>query len=119
MSKRIDETDPIEYLSRPYRHLQCNGITVVSGIHYVMLECAFQPVSETFCASCQSFVPLKFVEWEDTGENIAEYRNRVYYSVPWKRRMYLIFLGTTYEGALNLRLDKKGKPLPPDSSSQG
>ena len=107
---------PADHLSRPYRHLKCGGITVVSGDHYVMLECPFRPVSATFCVTCQDFVPLKSVVWQDTGESIKEYRDRVYYSVPWKRRLYLTWLGTAYEGALNLRLDKKGRPLPPEDS---
>lgn len=105
---------PADHLSREYRHLKCDGVTVVSGDHYVMLECAFRPVSGTYCVTCEDFVPLQTVVWDDTGENIAEYRNRIYYSVPWKRRLYLALLGTAYEGALSLRLDKNGRPLPPE-----
>jgi hypothetical protein len=105
---------PADHLSRPYRHTKCGGVTVVSGDHYVLLECPFRPVNGTFCARCQAFVPLHTVVWEDSGENIAEYRDRLYKSVPFKRRLYLNWLGTAYEGALNLRLDKRGKPLPPE-----
>lgn len=91
MAKQADEpAGPADHLSRNYRHLKCGGVTVVSGDHYVMLECPFRPVSATFCVTCQDFFPLKSVVWEDTGENIKEYRDRVYYSVPWKRRLYLL-----------------------------
>ena len=110
---------PADHLSRAYRHLQCNGVTVVSGDDYVMLECPFRPIGGgTYCVTCKKFVPLKSVVWEDTGENVEEYRNRLYYSVPWKRRLYLTWLGTAYEGALNLHLDKRGHPLPPEGGKR-
>src|SRR5262245_4007131 len=119
MASREEPPGPADHLSRKYRHLKCNGVTLVSGDHYVLLECPFRPLGGgTYCASCKEFVPLKSVEWEDTGENIEEYRNRLYNSLPWKRRLYLSFLGTAYEGAVNLRLDKRGHPLPPEGDKE-
>jgi hypothetical protein len=117
MPQENDErVDPVEHLSRPYRHLKCGTVTLVSGIHYVMLENPFRSVSATYCVGCQNFFALKSVVWDDTGENIGTYRNRVYYSVPWKRRFSLSWFGTVYEGSLNLHLDKNGRPLPPDET---
>ncbi|MGL4463432.1 MAG: hypothetical protein ACRC1K_14880 [Planctomycetia bacterium] len=104
----------LENLSRSYRHLGCGGVTVVSGDHYVMLESPFQPVTGTFCVGCNNYVPLDKVVWEDTLEVVKTYRQRIYDSVTWKRRWYLVLIGNAYEGALNLRLDSKGRPLPPN-----
>jgi hypothetical protein len=99
--------------------LKCNGVTVVSGDDYVMLECPFRPVGGgTYCVSCKTFVPLSEVVWDDTGENIKDYRDQLYKSVTWKRRLYLSWLGTAYEGAMKLRLDKRGNPLPPVSEKK-
>src|SRR5262249_3508950 len=110
---------PLECLSRRYRHLACNAVTIGSGDDLVLLECPFRPLGGgTFCVRCKTFVPLSSVVWEDTGENIEEYRDRLYKSVPWKRRMYLSWFGNAYEGALNLRLDKRGNPLPPETDAK-
>lgn len=110
-----EKAGPADHLSRPYRHLKCNGVTVVSGDDYVRLECPFRPLGGgTYCVTCRKFVPLRTVVWDDTGENIEEYRKKVFYSLPWKRRLYMQWLGNAYEGALKLRLDKQGRPLPPE-----
>jgi hypothetical protein len=117
MAARERQPGPADHLSRRYRHLKCNGVTVVSGDDYVLLECPFRPLGGgTFCTTCKTFVPLKSVVWDDTGENIEEYRNRLYYSVPWKRRLWLSWFGNAYQGALNLHLDKQGRPLPPEKN---
>ncbi len=109
---------PCDHLSRAYRHVVCDGITVVSGDDYVLLECPFRPLGGgTYCARCKRHVPLKKVVWADTGENIEKYRNRLYYSLPWKQRLYLAWFGNAYQGALNLRLDSRGRPLPPDEAT--
>jgi hypothetical protein len=73
-----DSEGPVEHLSRNYQHDQCKGVTTVSGDHLVMLECPFRPCSGTYCAVCRKMVPLKTVWWEDSGENIEEYRNKLY-----------------------------------------
>lgn len=105
---------PADHLSRSYRHPECGGVTVASGDDYVMLECPFRPVQQTFCATCRRFVELNDVKWVGSNETIEEYRNELYYSVPFKTRLYYQFLGNAYEGALRLRLNKKGAPLPPE-----
>lgn len=98
-------------VSRCYVHRKCGAITKVSGDDYVLLECPFRPVDSTICVKCKDQVPLTDVQWEDTGECIAAYRNRVYYSVGFWRRMYLAVFCNAYQGALNLHLDSKGRPL--------
>lgn len=106
---------PAEHLQRVYRHVRCDGETVVSGDDYVCLENAFRPVSGTYCCTCQDFAPLDQVFWVDTDENVADYRRRIYDSVPWKTRWYYVLLGSLYEGALPLQLDSRGRPLRDDA----
>ena len=58
----------------------------------------------------RALVPLSSVAWCDTGENVAAYRDRLYSSVSFWKRMYLMLLGNNYEGAVTLKLDSQGKP---------
>jgi hypothetical protein len=62
---------------RAYVHPQCGGTTIVSGDDFTRLANPFTFVSQTYCASCGSFVGLGSVEWEDTGETISAYRSRL------------------------------------------
>jgi len=61
-------------------------------------------------------VKLDRVEWSDSRENIAQYRQRVYNSVSLWQRMYYVILGNAYEGAINLNLDRSGRPKDPSPS---
>ncbi len=99
-----------DWLARSYEHADCGHETLVSGEDYVLLECPFRPIESTHCARCGRLVPLSSVAWCDTGENVAAYRERLYHSVSFWRRMYLMLLGSNYEGAVTLNLDSKGKP---------
>jgi hypothetical protein len=101
-------------VSRAYRHRGCGEVTVVSGDDLVLLECPFRPVESTVCCRCEGYVPLDSVEWADSGELISTYRRRVKASVPFLRRLFLYTLGNAYQGAVNLHLDSKGRPLPPE-----
>jgi hypothetical protein len=80
----------------------------VSGDDYVVLECPFRPVSGTFCCHCRQFVPLNAVRWADSDEKISDYRQRVYDSVPFWRRVYLAVFANAYEGAVNWGVEWKG-----------
>lgn len=102
-------------VSRSYVHRRCSGTTKLSGDDYVLLECPFRPVESTICAKCKDYFPLDDFTWADTGEKISAYRNRVYYSVGFWRRIYLAVFCNAYQGALNLHLDRKGRPLHPQS----
>ena len=99
-----------DWLARSYEHAECGHETLVSGEEYVLLECPFRPIASTMCVGCGHLVPLSSVAWSDTGENIAAYRERLYRSVSFWRRMYLMLLGNAYEGAVSLNLDSQGKP---------
>jgi len=98
--------------SRVYYHISCGKPTRVSGDDFVRLECPFRPVGGTFCCRCARFVALDSVRWADTDETISAYRQRVWDSVPFWRRVYLVLFATAYEGAVNLHLDSRGRPLP-------
>lgn len=91
--------------SRVYRHAGCGGETVVSGDDYLSLEYPFRPVDSTMCSACGKFVPLTEVAWSDTGENIADYRERIWDATPFGDRVYWLLLGTalSYDFLPNLR----------------
>jgi len=99
-----------DWLARSYQHAECGHETLVSGQDYVLLECPFRPIASTMCAGCGHLVPLSSIAWCDTGENVSDYRQRIYNSVLFWRRMYLMLLGNIYEGAVTLNLDSKGQP---------
>ena len=101
---------------RAYKHFACGCETAAAGDALVLLECPFRPVDSTLCAHCDDYAPLDQVAWSDSGEVIADYRRRVYSSVSFWRRVYLMTLGNAYEGAINLNLDKSGR-LKDDSPS--
>jgi len=84
--------------------------TVASGDALVLLECPFRPVDSTLCERCGGYVKLDRIEWSDTRENVAQYRQRVYDSVSFWQRLYYIIAGNAYEGAINLHLDRSGRP---------
>jgi hypothetical protein len=94
---------------RAYVHADCGCETAAAGDALVLLECPFRPVESTLCAGCGQYAPLDRVAWSDSGEKIAEYRQRVYRSVSFWRRMYLLIAGNAYEGAINLNLDRSGR----------
>jgi hypothetical protein len=93
-----------------YYHPACGKDTVVSGDEFVMLECPFRNVDATFCCSCNDFFALDPVFWTDTGEKISDYRKRLAESAGSARKGWLGSFGNAYQGALNLHLDRTGKP---------
>ncbi|MCI0360802.1 MAG: hypothetical protein L0211_20175 [Planctomycetaceae bacterium] len=99
-----------DWLARLFEHAECGHETLISGENYVLLECPFRAIESTMCAGCGHLVPLASIAWCDTGENVAQYRQRIYNSVAFWRRMYLMLLGTVYEGAVTLNLDAAGRP---------
>jgi hypothetical protein len=58
-------------------------------------------------------VPLSAVQWDDTGERIDEYRERIATAVPFWKRLYLFWLGSAYQGAVNLGVDENGRVVQP------
>jgi hypothetical protein len=98
------------WLARSFQHAECGQETLVSGQNYVLLECPFKAIESTMCSGCGHLVPLSSIAWSDTRENVAAYRQRIYQTVSFWRRMYLMLLGNTYEGAVSLNLDSHGHP---------
>jgi hypothetical protein len=106
-------------LSRAYEHKSCHAVTVASGDDLVRLECPFRPLDAAYCCRCQDFVPLDHVRWADSGETVSTYRQRLKASVGFWRRLYLTVFCNAYQGAINLHLDKHGKPLPNSAGTPG
>jgi hypothetical protein len=104
---------------RAYVHLDCNGETVATGDALVLLECPFRPIESTVCARCGNHVKLDRVVWSDSRENVAEYRQRVYNSLSIWQRLYYAVIGNAYEGAINLHLDRSGRPKDPSPTLAG
>lgn len=109
----------VRQASRGYYHAKCGYNTLASGDDLVRLECPFRGCSGTFCCGCQTSVPLSAVQWEDTGETVADYRERIAGVVPVWRRVWLSWLGTAYQGAVNLGLDENGRVVQPLSEPPG
>ena len=105
-------------LSRAYEHRLCKGVTVASGDDLVRLETPFRPLDETYCCRCEQFVTLDEVRWADSGETISTYRQRLKRSVGFWRGLYLTIFCNAYQGAINLHLDKWGRPLPRAAESE-
>ena len=108
---RLEDGNPSEPpVRRTYVHADCGRETTAAGDALVLLECPFRPVDSTLCSGCGEYVKLERVAWSDSGENIAQYRQRVYNSLSFWQRMYYAIIGNAYEGAINLKLDRNGRP---------
>jgi hypothetical protein len=68
--------------SRVYVHRRCGGATVVDGDDFAALCNPFSIAKETYCCTCQGFDELSAFTWEDTGESISQYRQRMKRLVP-------------------------------------
>jgi hypothetical protein len=62
--------------SRAYTHHACGNTTVVTDEHFTAICDPFRLVTGTFCVGCESHFPLKDFAWADTGEVIADARER-------------------------------------------
>ena len=122
--KRWRETRPLPELKplsaknsprakRAYYHAKCGSNTLAAGDDLVGLECPFRDRSGSFCCGCGKVVPLADLTWEDTGEGLVEYRERIASVVPIWKRMRLYWLGSSYEGAVNLGIDTDGRIAQP------
>lgn len=116
-SRMLDALVVGQPLERAYRHVGCGHVTLVSGDDYVLLECPFRPVTETFCAGCQQYVYLNEVRWVDSDQKICDYRDQVKASVPFWKRIWLSVFCNAYQGAVNLHLDSRGRRLPTHNNS--
>jgi hypothetical protein len=85
------ETKPVS--ERVYLHRQCGGFTQISGHDFLRLANPFAVAQETICCGCCRAVPIRQVEWADTGENVAAYRKRLRAEMPLGRRLFFQVLG--------------------------
>src|SRR5262249_8055114 len=97
-------------VSRQDEHKSYHAATVGSGGDRVRVQGAFRPLDGTYCGRCQTFVGLGDVRWADTGETISAYRRRLKKSVGFWRGLHLTVFCNAYQGAINLHLDKHGRP---------
>lgn len=76
-----------EQLSRTYRHEKCGALTTVSGDTFDQVCNPWKGVFGTVCSgeNCDGGVFSEFV-WEDTGESLDKYRNRMQAESPWLLR---------------------------------
>ncbi len=80
-------------VAREYRHRECGGLTRIEGYAFLVLANPFSCVTPTWCRECRRFAPLDELEWADTGEDLASYRDRLLVAAPFGRRCLLAFSG--------------------------
>ncbi len=85
--------DRSKTLGRAYIHDACSSSTVVKGNDYVELCNALLPCGGTYCCSCKSHFPLDNFAWEDTGEKLSDYRERIRSECPAMQRLPFRLLG--------------------------
>lgn len=62
--------------SRTYRHVECGDETVVSGDSFEVVSNPMSSMERTWCSSCEEMFPIAEYQWDDTGENLADYYAR-------------------------------------------
>jgi hypothetical protein len=71
---------------RNYTHEKCGTITVISGGDFASISDPFNACRGTFCVGCSDHFPLDEFVWDDTGETIADARERLRSRTPgWVR----------------------------------
>jgi hypothetical protein len=86
--------------SRTYYHPRCGGRTQVGGDDYCHICDPYRFSSGTYCCTCEGFVPLREVEWDDTGETITKYRRRMRRETPAPLASWQLGLGAAFGGLL-------------------
>jgi hypothetical protein len=61
---------------RVYIHSRCGSGTEISGFDFIRL-CTPGGRTPTICATCRKAFPLEEFVWEDTGERVTEYLDRL------------------------------------------
>jgi hypothetical protein len=98
---------------RVYYHAACGGYTEITGYDFERLVDPFDDyVRETHCAGCRNYVPIKFVRWADTGEDIETYRQRLrnratVLRLIWRNVIPIIVGAVAFIGAILLDLDEE------------
>lgn len=87
---RDDDRDIDEILNEPSRSYvcrHCGGVTQVGGEEFARVTNPFTFVFQTYCASCDQHLALHEFTWENTGENLADFRKRMRRKTPPKVRL--------------------------------
>jgi hypothetical protein len=90
------DTFPTTPRARVYvHHTGCQGETEISGNHFVRLCDPYSTAEETFCAGCGAVFYAQHFQWQDTGESLRDYRQRMKQFTPpivkqWYKWLYLI-----------------------------
>lgn len=72
------------YLARLVCHAPCDGCAELSGAGYYELCDPFEIVStKIVCQHCQRPIQLDNTHWQDSGESLADYRQRLRHSASW------------------------------------
>ncbi len=80
--------------ARSYRHRECGALTKVGGDRFRELANPFCLMQSIDCKACQfTSIPLRLIEWADTGEDLASYRKRLRAAAPVGRRWFFFCLG--------------------------
>jgi hypothetical protein len=67
---------------RVYIHKACGEATIVTERDFVLICNPFYPCTGTLCLNCGRAYSLTQFFWEDTGESLPAFRNRVRRSSP-------------------------------------
>lgn len=94
------ETPPSPPTERVYLHTRCGSLTQIGGHDFLRLANPFAGVSQTICCGCGKAVPIRHVEWVDTGENVKAYRRRLRAATPLGRRLLFRSLGPVVGAAI-------------------
>jgi hypothetical protein len=86
---------------------------MISGYDFVRIENPFESGTRTYCCGCSQLVPLDAVRWDDSGEAIDDYRDRIAQTIPFWERVRLSLFANAFEGAVNLGLDEGGRVVQP------
>jgi hypothetical protein len=82
MTKSTTRRPPKVLTSRNYVHLECGELTSIEGPEFTATADPFNEIVQTQCAACECMCCISEFQWEDTGENIAEYQARYREMIP-------------------------------------
>jgi hypothetical protein len=82
MAKSKSRRPPKVLTSRRYVHLDCGNATTIEGPEFTATADPFNEIVQTQCAHCECMDSINQFQWEDTGENIAEYIARYQSMIP-------------------------------------
>jgi hypothetical protein len=93
------------YRQRAFRHLACGGESLLSGTPYYDLCDALDFITPRIsCASCGRGLDLSQACWVDTGESLADYRQRLRSQASWLTWAWRLVLLPLLGGGIALGL---------------